>query len=186
MALRHVDAGGLRLAPLVPSRHGLVGRTPSPYSIEVSVPIDGGEPVPLHIVAAPNLPKLFFASGTPSVEGHQWKPCNFAWPFWAVRRCDEPAQSNCVLTRVSVNTVSTFGLGRSREAPAGVCGAVVAPAELLLEMMTNDRDLEKDEELVVYWPARASEKATPTPKPRTWREQLRGSKSTAREALPTR
>ncbi len=182
VAVKHVDAGALRLPPLVTSRHSFVTLCTSPYSIQVMVPLEGGDSVCLHIVAAPNLPKPLLFAGTPSVEGHQWKPCDMAWPFWAVRRSDVAAQCNCVFSAVPVNCVSTFGLGRAGDSNVVPSGPVASPSELVIDTMTNERDLEKDEELVVYWPARVSSKSAPTARPRTWRDQVRASKSTATQA----
>ncbi|MCP4242724.1 MAG: hypothetical protein GY772_19380 [bacterium] len=181
VALTHVAAGALRMAPLLVARRNLVTSCATPYSLQVAVPLEGGHSVGLHIVASPNLPKPLLPSATPSVEGHAWKPCNFPWPFWAVRRSDDPAQCNCVLRGVTVNSVSTFGLGRAVDGEGAPSGTAVSPSELVIEMMTNDRDIEKDEELVVFWPPRATPaKPVTTPKARTWREQLRGAKGMAR------
>ncbi|MCP4243425.1 MAG: hypothetical protein GY772_22965 [bacterium] len=177
VAVTRFDAGALRLAPLVVTRHSLVRSSNSPYSLLISVPFEGHPSVDLHVLAAPNMPKPLLPCSTPSVEGHSWRPCNFPWPFWAVRRSQDPSQCNCVLRGVTVNVVAALGFGRPAggEGPPG--GAAVSPSELVLEMLTNDRDLEKGEELVVFWPPRpGSGRQVATPKPRTWREQLDHSK----------
>ena len=86
-------------------------------------------------------------------EDHAWKPNCFPWPFWLVRRSTKLEACNCAMQSAVVRDIMTCEIGR-KDPDSDV-------VEITLPVMVNTKQIEKGDELVVFWEAREELKKKP-------------------------
>ena len=119
--------GEMRLAPLVRGSNRIVSRTTQQWSLPVTVRTDSAAPAVFHIMGCATLPSVHPHTLAPAEAGlaesdpevvshHDWKPGNFPWPFWLVKRSEKKSEANCHIAQCLARTVSTMHRRRR-----GVC-----------------------------------------------------------------
>ncbi len=174
VAARDFKVGELRLPPMVGSmQHVAVKKPVQATALAVEVPTGGGPGttevwlVPqVSLPSPPPMSRALARSGTIWQE-HEWKPSNFAAPFWLVRRSDDSNVGNMELVDVAVTVVHTFGFAacpNSEEADVRF-----DTTKLVLPVMVNTAAVLSGTELVCFSTAESKTKAEPPKKKRkTW------------------
>ena len=102
------------------------------------------------------------AESEPEVASHHdWKPSNFPWPFWLVKRSEKKSEANCHIAQCLVRTVSAMTADF----------ALTDAAEVSVPLVANFEPTEKKQELVVHWAA-STPKVASKLKVTTWYDHL--------------
>ena len=146
-----MPCGSLKLAPLVKGSSSISWKE-LPFSLAVQVQGHRIGSFTAFINGSATLPKL---KSAPSVEGgmredHAWKPNCFPWPFWLVRRSSMDRRCNCVLQNAVVRDIMMSEMDR-KDPDSDV-------VEITLPIMTNTKQIEEGDELVVHWEAKQDQK----------------------------
>ena len=172
VALRAMEAGALRLAPLVyggASLSRLSQGTSATYVLKVRVLRDGVSSDWLLTggAALPNASAVA-EDNKGTVSQHSWLPHHTPWPLWCVKRVSEASGTNCDFQDVDIRCVSTFAAAGGSEPTADNC-------DITLPVLVNKSALAAGEELRVLWAPRAVPR---TEKPSvTWAVQARNKLS---------
>ena len=162
-----VDA--LRMAPLVPSPAWprVLVRSTSPLAVPVEVHsglLLVGHFVLLGAAAMPKASALAEADGV--IRQHDWKPGQFPWPFWYVRRVNREEDANFSLVRVVSRTVVTCAFDGRNMDP--FCDNF----DVHIPVLTNTRVLARGDELTV-WSRPQPRPSAPKAQSTTWEKQAR-------------
>ena len=148
LAMKAMEAGALRMAPLVTGGASLARLSKdvsAPYVLKVRVTRagnssewclngSGGLPAPSAVVGA---------SGN-AVTQHNWMPAHNPWPLWFMKRVSELSESNCMFEDFDVRSVSTFD-------PKGRGEAFADNYDLTMPVLVNTKALVVGDEMRVFW-----------------------------------
>ena len=106
------------LTPLVQGSNRIVSRTVQAWALPVTIRRDSAAESTVYILGGGTLPSVLPQSLVPADAGvaaddidmvslHDWKPSNFPWPFWVVKRCENRSDANCHISHCLARTVGT-------------------------------------------------------------------------------
>jgi hypothetical protein len=147
-----LKAGEMILAPLVQGSNRIVNRTVQAWALPVTIRRDSAAESTVYILGGGTLPSVLPQSLVPADAGvaeddidmvslHDWKPSNFPWPFWLVKRCDNRSDANCHISHCLARSVGTMTADF----------AFTDACEVKVPIMINFAPIEKNQELVVHW-----------------------------------
>ena len=145
-------AGEMILAPMVQGSNRIVSRTVQAWALPVTIRRDSAAESTVYILGGGTLPSVLPQSLVPADAGvaeddidmvslHDWKPSNFPWPFWLVKRCDNRSDANCHISHCLARSVGTMTADF----------AFTDACEVKVPIMINFAPIEKNQELVVHW-----------------------------------
>ena len=188
VAAKSLSKGELKLAPLVQgalrvSTSGLHGNPP-----EVRI-VAKGMTRTMYLCGAASFPprcggRSFSsveewsrssagADGAAVISDHEWKSCHFPWPFWQVQRREADAGTNCHLMTVTMLVALTSTAGTPDD---GWGDPLSDSINIDVPIIVNSKDVEKGDELVVYWPNPSKPKKEEQPKIKDWADVARKAK----------
>ena len=93
-------------------------------------------------------------------------------PFWLVKRSSDVEESNCIMTHVLWDAVTTGGAGTKPLALKEP--RVMQDEKMQVPVMTNHKELQAGQELVLQW--RPQKMNKPSKRQRTWIDAANDSK----------
>ena len=166
-----LKAGEMILAPLVQGSNRIVSRTVQAWALPVTIRRDSAAESTVYILGGGTLPSVHPQTLVPAAAGvaeddidmvslHDWKPSNFPWPFWLVKRCDNRSDANCHISHCLARSVGTMTADF----------AFTDACEVKVPIMINFAPIEKNQELVVHWECHTPKVAAKV-KPIDWYDQ---------------
>ncbi|MCP3917760.1 MAG: hypothetical protein GY711_19625 [bacterium] len=167
-----LEAGALRLAPLVASRVHIVATSDSLDRVPVHIGNIG-----LFINPQVTLPKCRLAAAAAADDGGDagaWKPQHWAAPFWLARRSAERSEANMVFSKIAY--IYGEEIRSVPDVTLPLAGEEASVSSVEVPLLTNARPLEAGEELVVFRAAsEAKAKVAPTTRKLTWRGRIKAT-----------
>ena len=180
VALKAMQAGALRMAPILPgaSIQARLQKQPNAsYVLRIRLS-RSGDITDWYLIGGGSLPSASAVvdGGKGVVQQHAWQPGHFPWPLWLVKRVPDVSQANCAFQDMDVRSVSTFGLSTVAE---GEEGAFADNCDITIPVLVNTAVLAQGDELKVRWaplPSAPREARAPVNWTTQARKQLRKAK----------